>query len=197
MTREEQLKFCKICKKQKFDIHQGIICGLTGLPADFENSCQFFIEDPELRAQQELRLESYEILQKTAGKGKRFANFLLDWVFYLIFSFIFGLLLGIVLVLVSPESASNFEADNFLLDFSVGLVAAMIYFTTLETLTGRTIAKFITKTRVVRENGEKPGFGTIFIRSLCRFIPFEPLSFLFSDSSGWHDRFSKTIVIED
>ena len=72
----------------------------------------------------------------------------------------------------------------------------MIYYTTLEYTTGRTIAKHITKTKVVDENGKKPNFQAILIRSLCRFIPFEPLSFLGEDKRGWHDKLSKTKVIE-
>ena len=39
MERKERLKFCRICKEQKFDMIQGIICGRTNLPADFEVSC--------------------------------------------------------------------------------------------------------------------------------------------------------------
>ena len=195
MEREKQLKFCKICKEQKFDINQGVICGLTNLPADFVMSCDFFNEDLTLKEQYESKLKENEILNKMASKGKRFTNYLLDLIFFLIFSYIFGVILGIVLLFVSPESLSIFEEDNKLLEYLLGFIAGMIYYSSLEGLTGRTLAKFITKTKVITENGEKPDFRTILIRTLCRFVPFEAFSFLGSEDTGWHDRWSKTIVV--
>jgi len=196
MTREEQLRFCKICKNQKFDMKQGIICNLTNKPADFEDYCNSYIEDSELKQKMESNKNENEILNKTASQGKRFANYLIDLICFMIFSFIFGAILGIVLAIVSPSSLSIFEQDNKLIDYLLGFIAGMIYYSILEATTGRTIAKFITKTKVVNEEGVKPDFGTILLRSLCRFIPFEPFSFLGSDNSGWHDKLSKTRVIE-
>ena len=51
-------------------------------------------------------------------------------------------------------------------------------------------------TRVVSENGTDPTFGQVAGRTLSRFIPFEPLSVLFSNTHlGWHDSLSKTKVV--
>jgi uncharacterized RDD family membrane protein YckC len=196
MTREEQLRFCKICKNQKFDMKQGIICNLTNQPADFEETCSSYIEDSELKQKMESTKIENEILNKTASQGKRFANYLIDLISLMIFSFIFGAILGIVLAIISPSSLSLFEQENKLIDYLLGFIVGMIYYSVLEASTGKTIAKFITKTKVVNEKGEKPDFGTILLRSLCRFIPFEPFSFFGSDNSGWHDKLSKTRVIE-
>ena len=197
MTREEQLKFCKVCKNQKFDIKQGIVCSLTNSPADFETSCGSYQEDLAFKAQYDLMTMERELLSKTASLGKRFTNYLLDFIFYLILSFIFGTFIGIVFVLFLPDALFIFETDNKVIDYFFGIVFGMVYYTVFEALTGRTIAKYITRTKVVTENGEKPDFMTIFIRSLCRFVPFDPLSFLLSDHTGWHDRWSKTIVIDN
>ncbi|WP_462319562.1 hypothetical protein [Marinilabilia sp.] len=49
MEREKQLRFCKICKNQKFDIKQGIICGLTEQKATFDLECAQFEEDAKLK----------------------------------------------------------------------------------------------------------------------------------------------------
>ena len=196
MTREEHLKFCKICKNQKFDMKQGIICGLTNLPADFEETCNSYDEDVELKVKLESNKIKNYILNKTASQGKRFANYLLDLLFLMIFGFICGVILGIVLAILSPSSLSIFEQDNKLIDYLLGFIVGMIYYSTLEITTGRTIAKFITKTKVVDEYGDKPDYGTILLRTVCRFIPFEPFSFLGSETSGWHDRLSKTKGIE-
>jgi len=34
-------------------------------------------------------------------------------------------------------------------------------------------------------------------RTLCRYIPFEPFSFLGNKPIGWHDSLSKTLVVKD
>jgi hypothetical protein len=50
----------------------------------------------------------------------------------------------------------------------------------------------ITKTKVTNtDNDKKPSFAKIFIRTLCRLIPIDFLSYLFS-SNGIHDKVSKT-----
>ena len=46
------------------------------------------------------------------------------------------------------------------------------------------------------EDGSKPIFQDIFLRSLCRFIPFEVFSFLGSEGRGWHDSMSNTYVVD-
>lgn len=45
MTREEQVKFCMLCKNRKMDFQQGLLCRLTDKQADFEKSCASFIPD--------------------------------------------------------------------------------------------------------------------------------------------------------
>ncbi|MBR8535917.1 hypothetical protein KDU71_10145 [Carboxylicivirga sediminis] len=45
MTRQEQLEFCKKCTNRQSDIHQGLLCRLTGEKADFETSCEHFNHD--------------------------------------------------------------------------------------------------------------------------------------------------------
>lgn len=196
MTREEQLRFCKVCKNQRFDIKQGIVCSLTSLPADFESSCDSFDEDLTLKVQFDLNAREKELNRKSASLGKRFANYLLDFVFYLIFTFLFGTFLGVLFAVFLPDALRVFEMESKLIEYFIAFVFGMIYYTTLESFTGRTIAKYLTRTKVVTLNGEQPDFMTIFIRSLCRFVPFDALSFLLSDDTGWHDRWSETMVVE-
>jgi hypothetical protein len=45
-------------------------------------------------------------------------------------------------------------------------------------------------------DSNKAGIMQIFLRTLCRFIPFEPISFL-GGAGGWHDRFSSTFVVKE
>ena len=195
MRRDERLKFCMICKEQKTDSRQGIICGITNLPADFEISCDSFKEDLIRKKQYELKLWEKEIQRKTAKIGKRIANVLLDLIFLYIFAYIFGIILGILLLFVSPESLGSFS-EGKPLAYLLGIVEYILYYSLFEGLTGKSLAKFITRTKVVDKDGEKPDFRTIFIRTITRLVPFEWISFM-GEGTGWHDTWSKTIVVEN
>ncbi len=195
MTREQQLKFCKVCTKQSFDSKQGIICQLTEKRAEFKYECESFQEDPELKLKFENSRLKNEATKNIASQGKRFANYILDVIFLFLFTIGFSIFISIVLSIVAPSSLYLLGNNRALL-YLMTLIVGMIYFVTLESLTGRTFAKFITKTKVVDEKGEKPGVKVIVLRSLVRFIPFEAFSFLGNEGNGWHDKASNTIVVE-
>jgi ABC-2 type transport system permease protein len=73
----------------------------------------------------------------------------------------------------------------------------LVYYVIMESLSGRTIGKFITRTVAVTEGGYAPSFGAVCLRTLCRFIPLEPLSIFFGkENLMWHDKLSGTEVIE-
>ena len=195
MNRIEHLKFCSICIHQQDDMRKGIICGLTNQIADFDDLCNSFAEDTEIIEHLKLKEIENSVIDQMASQWKRFLNYLLDLVSILFFIFIFSLILGIVLAIVAPSVVSDLGKSNLLFEYVVGFIVMMIYYTSFEAITGRTIAKYITKTKVVTETGEKPDFKTILVRSLCRFIPIEPFSILFNDGLGWHDSISKTRVV--
>ncbi|WP_442264593.1 RDD family protein [Tenacibaculum sp. ZS6-P6] len=195
MTREERLSFCKICKNQKLDFKQGIVCGLTNAPAEFENSCDSFSEDITLK--NEALFQEFENIHETVGKGTRLANYLLDLIFIYILGYLIGLMIGPLLVNFAPDLIYSTNTGKILLfEYLLGAFINMIYYVSFEASSGRTIGKYITKTKVVTLDGEKPDFNVILIRSLCRLIPFEGFSFLGDDDSGWHDTFSKTKVVK-
>jgi uncharacterized RDD family membrane protein YckC len=62
-------------------------------------------------------------------------------------------------------------------------------------LFGRSFGKLITGTVVVNKNGLRPTFESILIRTFCRLIPFDGLSFLGKSGRIWHDSLSKTYVV--
>jgi len=195
MNRIEHLKFCSICIHQQDDMRKGIICGLTNQIADFDDQCKSFAEDAEIVEHLKLKEIENSVIDKMASQWKRFLNYLLDLVSIFIFIFIFSFIFGIVLAIVAPSVVSDLGESNLLFEYIVGFIIMMIYYTSFEAITGRTIAKYITNTKVVTETGEKPDFKTILVRSLCRFIPIEPFSILFNDGLGWHDSISNTRVI--
>jgi len=126
-----------------------------------------------------------------ATQNKRLLNLFLDYGFTYVFAFILG---GLLLV-VGLWQALQMDKIN---ESVLGILIALVYFVISETIWGKSFAKFITKTKVILKDGKKPKFGDIIIRTLCRFIPFDALSFLGSKNPiGWHDSLSKTIVIDD
>ena len=168
-----------------------------------KNDIKFSIEN-------ELGIKNDEIIDKTVSKGKRFLNFLLDMIFICIFTVVFKvillLLLHVALFFILPEPVQIVPFVDIFLEGKSPLVIALLkdlykvipwilYYLLFEGLTGRTLAKYITKTKVVNDKGEKPDFKTILLRTLCRLFPFEPLSFLGSQKTGWHDEWSKTTVV--
>lgn len=133
-----------------------------------------------------------------ATKGIRFANLIIDY----IVTFVIGFVIGVLIVLLSELTDSYaiydivVESENRLVDYIFNAIIVILYYTIIETLTGRSIGKYITKTKVVTHEGLKPTFENILIRSLSRVIPFDSFSFLGTEGKGWHDSISKTYVVD-
>ena len=77
----------------------------------------------------------------------------------------------------------------------VVLFFATIYYVLSESLFGTTPAKLLTETRVLTDTGDKPRIRNVLGRTLCRYVPFESLSFF--GMRGWHDRWSGTQVVRE
>ena len=131
------------------------------------------------------------------SKTKRFINNLIDLVPFYIISF--GLVHG---MLYLGEYFGSKKLSYFLMDLSYfeellfDAVIVVFYFFILESLTFRSLGKYVTNTKVIMNNGAEPTPKNILIRSLCRIIPFDALSFLGEKGKGWHDAFSKTYVVD-
>ncbi|MEM6377222.1 MAG: RDD family protein [Bacteroidota bacterium] len=128
-----------------------------------------------------------------ASKNKRFANYMLDLLFYALFAF------GMAVLYYSFIDSGDIllEETTTLNDYIFQYTTYLAYYAISEILLGgRTLGKMITKTRVVDFEGKQPKPITIIGRSLARLIPFDALSFLAKDKGGWHDDFSKTMVID-
>ena len=141
------------------------------------------MEENNLKADS-LKNDGYKI----ADKGVRLVNYLIDlfciMILFVINAIFFDLILDIV-----PDDDSPW----------VGLYSAFIYisyYTFLEYVNGKTVGKLITKTHVIKNDGTKPEFMKLVFRSVCRIIPFDNISFLFS-GNGLHDSWSKTKVVYD
>jgi uncharacterized RDD family membrane protein YckC len=125
--------------------------------------------------------------RELAGKGRRFATYLIDYLLINVLMFIAGI---VAVVIFGPSGVEALQGVNEIL-LAVGFF--LVYYLVFEGLWARTPAKFMLGTLVVMEDGSKPPFGKIVVRTLCRFIPFEPFSFF--GERGWHDGISDTRVV--
>lgn len=128
-----------------------------------------------------------------ASHSQRLVNYFVD-------GFIGAILFIIILILnaifgegsISRWYSSLNEIERY---FYVSLFLSIYCFIS-EAVTARTIGKFISKTMVVDEYGEKPNMQSLITRSLSRIIPFEMFSFLTEYCRGWHDKISYTYVVD-
>jgi uncharacterized RDD family membrane protein YckC len=131
-----------------------------------------------------------------ATLSQRFLNWFFDTVIQvLLFLFLFTIIATIA------HSYGNKELPGYLLVNPVGQytfvsIIRLVYYISMETLFGRTVGKFVTNTIVVDENGNIPSHQVVLIRTLCRLIPFYELSFFGIPTRAWHDRISKTYVVD-
>jgi uncharacterized RDD family membrane protein YckC len=123
------------------------------------------------------------------SSGIRFVNFLIDFTVCMFTAFI----MSVVLVMFfQPMDSDLISLIGFMLMFGT----FMVYYVFMETRFQKTLGKFVTKTKVVKKNGEKPTSGDIIMRTFCRLVPFDRISFLFV-RNGIHDFLSNTKVVKD
>jgi len=132
-----------------------------------------------------------------ASSGTRFANLLIDrLILYVLWRFILGPLAVNVIVSLGLYTDDRiglfFELYLFALVFDLLIIAIQE-----ATMGGKTFGKLITRTRAVNENGTPINFRTALMRSLSRAVPFEPFSALGAPCYPWHDRWTRTLVIDE
>ena len=132
-----------------------------------------------------------------ASHGQRFINYLIDYICQVVM--MFGAFV-IILMVASSRGNKNIVADiesvTDVVKYAFVSVIILIYYNIFEIFFSVTIGKLITNTLVVDRNGNKPTTDEILLRSICRLIPFEILSFLGAPRKGWHDAISKTYVVK-
>ena len=86
----------------------------------------------------------------------------------------------------------------------ISLPTIFLYYYLMESKSGKTVGKLLLGLRVVDIDGNQPTNGRIALRTLCRFVPYESVSFLFGGwrkdhtlSGNWHDKWSKTYVVSE
>jgi uncharacterized RDD family membrane protein YckC len=122
-----------------------------------------------------------------AGKGRRFGTFVIDYMGFMLFGFLFGMSVALMFGNAGINALHNVP------DIVLGSALLIIYYAFFEGIWARTPGKLVFGTRVESEEGGKPTLGQVMVRTLCRFIPFEPFSFFME--RGWHDSIPKTRVV--
>ncbi|MFT5822184.1 MAG: putative RDD family membrane protein YckC [Crocinitomix sp.] len=124
-----------------------------------------------------------------ATKGQRFVHHLID-------SIVFMGVCTSILVFYGDSFIGelDYKVGSTITYLIIGIIARLMYYPIFETLFGATPGKFLTGSKVVKEDGSKITFDQSWIRTFSRIVPFEPFSFLGKDK-GWHDAWSKTKVV--
>lgn len=127
-----------------------------------------------------------------ASSGLRFANYIIDTIF--IYILIFAL--GFVIAIIDPRIIDLI--NDGITERIVGMIFYGVIMSFTEAmLNGKSIGKFITKTKAVNLDGTDLTFEKAFTRNLLRIVPFDVLSALGNPTTPWHDKWSDTMVIEE
>lgn len=125
-----------------------------------------------------------EVDRRKVGSLIRFVHFMMDTIIWFVLAAI--LTLGL-------------DGNDFLqrlVAYVIMLGTFLGYYYVMESKYHKTVAKFVTKTRVILSNGDEPDKRDILQRTLCRLIPFDTISYLFT-KNGFHDRLSNTTLIKE
>ncbi|MBP1618337.1 MAG: hypothetical protein H6Q14_2164 [Bacteroidetes bacterium] len=138
---------------------------------------------------EEKETKDKEFESSIVSSGTRLIHTVVDFFGFLIIAFILS---SILQLFYNPSD----ERTIRLVGYGLLFVSFLIYFVFMEYKFQKTLGKFITKTKVIMNDGSKPKLNEIFIRTACRLIPFDNISYLFT-KNGFHDRFSNTTVIKE
>ena len=138
-----------------------------------------------------------EVYYERASTGKRLANYIIDFIVFYVFVAIFA----VVLALTSPSMFNSWTSDSVgagLVDRILTLFFYAMYMGIVEALLkGKSVGKFITKTRAVYLDGTPISTSTAFSRGFSRAVPFCAFSALGGECNPWQDRWTNTMVVNE
>lgn len=139
--------------------------------------------------------DHYELQQ--ASSGKRLTNYIIDLISFNIFMYLISYVLVEVsyelFVLIYGDGSDPFNVVGRL----ITLLLYGMYMGLIEAaFRGRSLGKLITGTIAVNEDGSRVTGNTALLRGLSRAVPFNAFSALGDPCYPWHDRWTKTYVVE-
>jgi uncharacterized RDD family membrane protein YckC len=141
-------------------------------------------------------LTNFETRTVRASAGKRFANYVIDYICFLLLF----MLLGVAIIIVAPSTADWFDDSGLggLLDRLLSLILYALYMFAVEAIfKGKSIGKLITGTRAVNLDGSPISTTTALARGFSRAVPFCAFSALGTPCNPWHDKWNDTLVIDE
>lgn len=138
-----------------------------------------------------------------ASTGQRFLNYLIDVIIFYVFIFIISIVAGVSLAASGAVTEGSSEEEVQSAMGGIGLLYLItfgiffLYYSLFEGTKGKTIGKMVTRTKVIRDDGQPMTFGKAFLRTLCRLVPFEFISAFISGGQMWHDSWTGTRVVKD
>lgn len=149
----------------------------------------FLIRNKPQQAVKRENIQHYDMVSYTTN-GHRFVHYLLDLLFMT------PIWLNIIQLFVDMGTFYWMgEGNRIMLELGTQVtigIAFIFYYFVSEAIFCQTLGKMVTRSCVVT-NGVEFSNGRMFIRTLCRLIPFDKFSFLFG--ANWHDRASSTAVV--
>lgn len=135
--------------------------------------------------------EKIQVVENPVVKRRtRFLHLFIDWIIILVVS----------AQLISSASlffgAIVTTTSTLILYIIIPYLIPTLYYVISEGIFQQTIGKVVTKKYVRKINGQRASAGSIFGRTLARFIPFEAFSYFSTPPNGWHDSLSKTNVYD-
>lgn len=131
-----------------------------------------------------------------AAVWQRLVNFIIDVVAFYALMAVAGIIAGLVTAAINPDLRSISPGSIQLLFLFLYFLIIALYYTLLEGSKGKTLGKLITKTKSIQVDGAPLGYKKAFLRTLCRFIPFEFISVFFGGLM-WHDQWTYTMTVKD
>jgi len=102
---------------------------------------------------------------------------------------------SIVLLFRQYPSLTPYNKDSTTNAVIVSFV--LFYFPLLEYFYGKTLGKVVTKSSVVRKDGNKITFFQALVRACFRLVPANLVLSLGKNPTSFHDRMSGTMVVKD
>ena len=124
---------------------------------------------------------------KTVKSGPRFAHFFIDFLAFQIIILLAQFITELIQLAIGYDNVIGLTFAYA--STIIGLLIYPLMYFVCEFLWQQTPGKFLTKSVVINEYGEKPTPQQIILRSIIRLVPFEN-----AHSYGWHDSWSETFV---
>jgi len=139
------------------------------------------------------RIGTDEFIYAEVPLSIRFCHHLID--LFLCVILFFPLINGAPFFYLTQKFSLQYEKEWVTLYFLLAIfLSRFLYYMLFESIYKATPAKFLTESIVAKKESSLT-LKTTMLRTLIRFVPFEPFSFLWSGC--WHDRWTSTLVIEE